>query len=130
MARRSKSGCLGWLVIIGILAAVSESKEILSVIIGCFVVYAVFAVLGPIVDGISNSITRHSIRRKLLRSGLGEADYMSGEEFEQWIAVKMQTLGYEYSLTPGSGDFGADLILRKRREKTVVQAKRWIGPVE
>jgi restriction system protein len=38
-------------------------------------------------------------------------------------------MGYRGSLTPETGDYGADLILEKAGTRTVVQAKRWKLPV-
>ena len=52
-------------------------------------------------------------------------DEMSGLDFEKYLKVKFEELGYEVVLTNGSRDFGADLILSKDGEKTVVQAKRY-----
>jgi len=52
-------------------------------------------------------------------------DTMTGEEFEQFLALCFQQLGYRVELTPKSNDFGADLILRKNGQVSVVQAKRY-----
>ncbi|CAN5506268.1 hypothetical protein BH10CYA1_BH10CYA1_40160 [soil metagenome] len=52
-------------------------------------------------------------------------DKMSGSEFEQHLADYFARCGYKIELTPASGDFGADLVLRSKNECIVVQAKRW-----
>jgi restriction system protein len=52
-------------------------------------------------------------------------DKMSGSEFEHHLAEYFARRGYKIELTPASGDYGADLVLRSRTECIVVQAKRW-----
>ncbi len=52
-------------------------------------------------------------------------DKMSGSEFEHHLANYFASQGYKIELTPASGDYGADLVLRTRTECIVVQAKRW-----
>jgi restriction system protein len=56
---------------------------------------------------------------------LYEVDEMNGFEFENYLAPIFEKYGYRAEVTKGSGDFGADLILRKGRKKYVVQAKRY-----
>lgn len=65
----------------------------------------------------------------LLNSGIDIADKMSGEEFEKFLLVHFQKLGYKGSTTPKTNDYGADLVLTKDGEKIVVQAKRWSSKV-
>jgi len=56
-------------------------------------------------------------------------DNMSGLEFEDYLYYVFLNLGYEVEKTPYSVDFGADLIIIKNKIKTVVQAKRYSGPI-
>lgn len=63
------------------------------------------------------------------KAGLPEIDRMTGRQFEEWLARFFRSRGYEVTLTPEQGDYGADLILRKGPVRTVVQAKRWGGKV-
>ncbi|MBX4272206.1 restriction endonuclease [Clostridium estertheticum] len=65
----------------------------------------------------------------LLNSGVDIADKMSGEEFEKFLLVHFQKLGYKGETTPKTNDYGADLVLIKNGEKIVVQAKRWASKV-
>ena len=59
-----------------------------------------------------------------------EIDYMSGPEFERFMADLLRQKGYEVEETPLSGDQGVDLILPDLDGKRVViQLKRWTGPV-
>lgn len=50
---------------------------------------------------------------------------MSGAEFENYLAEYFAERGYKIQITPTTGDYGADLVLRSRTECIVVQAKRW-----
>lgn len=54
---------------------------------------------------------------------------MSGLEFEEFTTNLYEAMGYTATKTKASGDFGADVILQKRGEITVVQCKRYNGPV-
>jgi HJR/Mrr/RecB family endonuclease len=59
-----------------------------------------------------------------------EINYMSGAEFERFMAKVFRQQGYEVEETPLSGDQGVDLILPDLDGKrVVVQLKRWTGPV-
>jgi restriction endonuclease Mrr len=59
-----------------------------------------------------------------------EVHYMSGPEFERFMADLLRQKGYDVEETPLSGDQGVDLILPDLDGKRVViQLKRWTGPV-
>jgi uncharacterized protein (DUF697 family) len=51
-------------------------------------------------------------------------DRMKREDFEEFIALCFEKLGYQVDRTPQAGDFGADLLLTQAETKTIVQAKR------
>ena len=68
-------------------------------------------------------------RRRLLHSSFKKIDQMSGVRFEEYLMVQFKRKGYRVKLTPVSGDFGADLIMKRRRRHYVVQAKRYSGSV-
>ena len=53
-----------------------------------------------------------------------EVDKLSGSEFEVFTKLLFEKIGYQSYKTKHSGDQGADLILKKFGEVTVVQAKR------
>jgi restriction system protein len=63
--------------------------------------------------------------RNSLPVNINEIDQMDGLAFEQYLKPVFERQGYLAKVTQGSGDFGADLILRKGRKKYVVQAKRY-----
>jgi len=54
-----------------------------------------------------------------------ELDKMNGKEFEEFLADLFEQQGFLVEKTPISGDYGADLILKKFGNKIAVQAKRY-----
>lgn len=64
-------------------------------------------------------------KRKLMESGIGLIDEMSGAVFEELLMEHFKRLGYKARMTARTADYGADLILEKEDERIVVQAKRW-----
>lgn len=66
---------------------------------------------------------------RALSSGIYEVDSLTGRQFEEFLSIYFRKLGYDVTLTPQTQDYGADLILRKNRVKTIVQAKRSNKPV-
>ncbi|GEN58089.1 restriction endonuclease [Halolactibacillus alkaliphilus] len=64
-------------------------------------------------------------RSRLKRSGIQEIDQMKGTTFEDYLKILYESQGYKVSLTPKTGDYGADLVLKKDNNKIVVQAKRY-----
>lgn len=69
------------------------------------------------------------IRNMYLSSTIHEIDEMTGIEFENFLFYKFKQRKYKVSTTPITGDYGADLVLKKRKEKIVVQAKRYQNDV-
>lgn len=55
---------------------------------------------------------------------LSDFQNLNGREFETYLAEFFKLKGYTVVRTPLSGDQGADLIIAKNKEKTVVQAKK------
>ena len=56
---------------------------------------------------------------------LSQLNFLTGEEFEKCLKSLFEKMGFEVSLTRATGDFGADLILKRRGKKFLVQAKRY-----
>ncbi|MEK5217717.1 restriction endonuclease [Psychrobacillus sp. FSL H8-0487] len=76
------------------------------------------------------SVTYQSVQRskeldKIRRSGISEIDIMDGFQFEHYLVELFKSEGYSAVRTSDSGDFGADVILKKDGKKIVVQAKRY-----
>ncbi len=68
---------------------------------------------------------RQQERRRRVSSQTKHIDKMSGSEFENHLAAYFAERGYKTEITPTTGDYGADLVLRSKTECIVVQAKRW-----
>lgn len=64
-------------------------------------------------------------KQKRRKAGIADVDRMDGLEFEAYLQQLFKTLGYTVTLTPPSGDYGADLILKKQGKTISVQAKRY-----
>jgi restriction system protein len=60
---------------------------------------------------------------------LVDIDNMKGHDFEKYIGVLLRDLGYQVDHTRLSGDFGADLILKKEGQCIAAQLKRYRGLV-
>lgn len=70
--------------------------------------------------------TVHRLKSKrVLQASMGDIDRMSGVDFENYLRILFEDLGYEVELTPASGDYGADLLLKKDGSFIAVQAKRY-----
>lgn len=54
---------------------------------------------------------------------------LSGHEFEHELASVFRALGYNSTVTKGSGDEGIDIILAKNGVRTIVQCKQHNQPV-
>ncbi len=65
----------------------------------------------------------------LKQADIEYVDVMQGYEFENFLRVMFFYLGYDALVTKRSGDYGADLVLKKDGAVTVVQAKRYNGSV-
>lgn len=63
--------------------------------------------------------------KRFYHASINIVDKMTGEEFEEFLELHFKKEGYKTRLTPKTGDYGADLVVKKGREKIVVQAKRW-----
>ena len=56
---------------------------------------------------------------------IGDIDHMSGYDFEIFLKQLFEKMGYKVIHTTLSNDQGADLIIEKFGERTVIQAKNW-----
>lgn len=63
--------------------------------------------------------------KKMQQSGIQEIDKMTGRQFEEYVGAIFKSQGYKVSYTSTTGDYGADLILKKDQQVIVVQAKRY-----
>jgi len=67
--------------------------------------------------------------KRLQASDMASVDSMNGRQFELYLEVLFQKLGYGTEQLPTSNDFGADLILVNGEKRIAVQAKRYKGNV-
>lgn len=84
---------------------------------GAITIFIAFAVF--------NSIRQMNEIQKVRNSGISEVDTMDGFQFEHYLVELFKSEGFSAVRTPDSGDFGADVILKKEGKKIVVQAKRY-----
>lgn len=50
---------------------------------------------------------------------------LSPYQFEEFIAQLFQQMGYSVMRTPGSGDFGADVIAKKKDQTVLIECKKY-----
>jgi restriction system protein len=55
--------------------------------------------------------------------------YMSGPQFEGFVAEIMRGLGYRATVLGGSGDQGVDVIATAGKERIAIQCKNYAKPV-
>lgn len=68
-------------------------------------------------------------RFRILHFSIRKIDCMSGIEFETYLSLQLQRMGFEVSTTKASSDYGADLILQRKAYRIAVQAKRYQGKI-
>ena len=73
---------------------------------------------------------QEQIEALLQRDAFSETiDYMSGTDFENFMANVFDQKGYVVQTTPASGDQGVDLLVTIDDRKVAVQLKRYTAPV-
>lgn len=108
---------------VGIFFAVKLTADIPALLL-------ILAAIASIVGGIVVAIKAFSMHKQYLeqqemlaKSNIDEIDNMSGHTFEKYLQALYTKLGYQSILTRTSGDYGADLILKKGYEVIAIQAK-------
>lgn len=120
--RRSKGNPGIALILLIVLAASFENLEVIIYVIGLAILalflFGVYALFGePLLWRLQS--------RQYLKLDLSEVDKLNGHEFERFLAPLFERQGYHATVTRGSGDFGADLVLKKDGITTIIQAKRY-----
>ena len=115
MAKTNRTSLAGW----GVLAFVAffaflRYPGLILIIFGLVVLYYFY-----------RWKLKKSEYKKILQSGIREIDVMQGVEFENYLEVLFSCMGYKVETTRATGDFGADLILKKDGQTIAVQAKRY-----
>jgi len=88
-------------------------------------VVLVLFIIVAVLFGIVGIAARIREEKRFAESGIAEIDIMDGITFERYLEVLFRNLGYNVERTQASGDFGADLIIKRGGLSTVVQAKRY-----
>jgi restriction system protein len=85
----------------------------------------IFIIYGLLSTFLIKVHSNRKLKNMYLNCNINDVDEMTGIEFEYFLYYKFKRMRYRVKTTPISGDYGADLVLKKRREKIVVQAKRY-----
>jgi len=91
--------------------------------------YIIFLIFYLIFDYIKKEKLKKIYIEELRQSSIYEIDRMNGRQFEEYLSYLYEFFGYQTEVTKGSGDFGADLILKDNNETIIVQAKRYSNKV-
>lgn len=78
---------------------------------------------------LASLVVRLHAAKRLARSGIADIDRMDGRTFEEYLGTLFRGLGYRAQVTPYSGDYGGDLVVRRDGRSQVIQAKRSNRPV-
>lgn len=70
-----------------------------------------------------------TVRKRHPKAKFSVVDAMEGKEFEQFCAAGFRHLGYKTDTTPATGDYGIDILLKKKGTTVAVQTKRYNGTV-
>jgi restriction system protein len=62
-------------------------------------------------------------------AGTGDVEMMDGHEYERHCARLLQSMGWAITLTPTTGDHGADLVATHGAVRLIVQCKKYATPV-
>ncbi len=60
---------------------------------------------------------------KIAVFNMSQIDLLSGTEFETFLKTLFEKMGYSVQMTKKSHDYGVDLIVSKKNETSIVQAK-------
>lgn len=90
---------------------------------------AITFAIGMIVILLIKTLQSVRFNKRMKSSGIVDIDQMTGSRFEEYIGVLFSSQGYGVKHTSATGDYGADLILKKGQDLIVVQAKRYTNSV-
>lgn len=106
--------------------------KILKHLLVCFsfILFVVCAGLGYPMVGIFVFLFAYAVvfgkqEKVSIKGGMNEVDQMDGIAFEHFTAKLLEQQGYRCKVTQAAGDFGADIIAVKGRDKVAVQCKRY-----
>lgn len=79
--------------------------------------------------GISQNEKLKIYQKNLSKANISQVDRMNGKQFEDFVSVILQNLGYLTTVTQQSRDFGADIVVEKNGKKVVIQTKCYSSKV-
>ncbi len=87
------------------------------------IILSPFLFVRAVVLSIKNRKRNKNNAEKVAFMNISQIDTLSGEEFEMVLYELFIAMGYDVSLTKATGDFGADLVVKRKNEISVIQAK-------
>jgi restriction system protein len=96
-----------------------DGNVVLLLVIVAIVVFLLYTRNRPLKTPAAVELTRR----------LGTVRYMSGAQFEGFVAEIMRGLGYRATVLGGSGDQGVDVIATAGKERLAIQCKNYAKPV-
>jgi len=101
----------------------NENLFIKIVRVVLLIILSPFVLIFLIKTSIKKAKRRKINKDKISIFNMSQIDALSGVEFEYFLKQLFENLGYEASVTKKSYDFGADLVVKKKNEISIVQAK-------
>jgi len=94
-----------------------------NIIIGEKAALYVYLTVGLILLFAATGIHTTVLRRLFKKADIKKVDGMGSNNFEKYVAYLYQAQGYRVKHTGKSGDYGADVIVKKDNKTTVIQVK-------
>jgi len=70
-------------------------------------------------------LNNKKIERSKLKYDFKKIDKMNGYQFERFVATGLKTIGFNTGVTKSSGDFGIDVIAKKKDKVIGIQVKHY-----
>ncbi|WP_215843264.1 restriction endonuclease [Acidithiobacillus montserratensis] len=74
-------------------------------------------------------LRRHEEKQKFLEAGGDDIKSLTPVQFEQYCGILLEDAGWKVRYTAATGDFGADIIAERNKERMIVQCKHYSGSV-
>ena len=104
------------LILVAILPQVDTIVDILMPIFTILFLTGIYFLFGKPIAAYLN-------KHRYLSSNIEDVDDLTGHQFEHFLAPLFERQGYRAEVTKGSGEYGADLILKRKGQRSIVQAK-------
>ena len=128
MERATPAGTVVWTIIAAVLAVLVGSVELALIILVAGLVTALIITVRSKREAQAPAKTSHPTQvENPLRARLRSLPFMSGEEFEYYMADVFRSLGWSVRVLGGSGDQGVDLLVDDGGVLIAVQCKHHIA---